>query len=818
MWKQALRSLGRAPMFTAVAVASLAIGIGANTAIFSILDQLLLRPIAVRNPNELVLFDSPGAGREFSRGEYSFSYPTYCDLRDGSQVFTGLAARYPVPLAMSTGGESERVEGELVSGNFFEVLGVGALLGRTLTPADDLKRSAHPVAVLSHDFWARRLGSDPAMLGRTIRINGHTFTIVGVAQAGFGGVQIGVVPAIYLPIMMKAEATPTWDGLYNRRGHWLNIIGRLRPGLGREQARASLEALHRSTLEKELHQMGGEVSAGWRERILSRPLFLLPGAAGVPILRREARAPLTVLMAATGLVLLIACANVAGLLITRSLSRGREMAVRRALGASGLRLMMPLLVESFVLVVLGALSGLLLAAWMLAGIFGLILDPGVPARIGVHPSLDGRTLLFTVAVASLTGLLFGLAPARWATRENIVRGAITASSRSARFRKILVAAQIAFSLFLLVAAGLFARTLAKLHSVDPGFPTDRLISFQVDARLSGYPADQVYRLYERLRTHFVSLPGVSAVSISDNTLLAMDGWSATVDVRGYQRQEGENMEPFFDLVSPGYFKAIGLPLIAGREFTQADHAQARRVAVVNQTFARYFFGASNPLGRRFDNDLDGDIEIVGVVRSGPYMDLREPARRRVFLPYLQRSGVGRVTFYIRTGTAPEHMFRTIRRELAAAAAGLPMFNPRTIQEHIDITLTGERLVAWLCSAFALVAALLSAIGLYGVMAYTVAARTREIGVRIALGVDPRRMLRMVLGEVAVLAVAGGSVGIALVLALGRVVRSQLYGLAPHDPLTILGASVLLGAVAFGAGLIPARSASNVDPMVALRHE
>jgi predicted permease len=806
-------------VFTLVAVASLALGIGANTAIFSILDQVLLRPVAVRNPGELVLLDSPGLlGREFSRGPYSFSYPTYRDLRDGSQAFTGLVARYHVPLTLSAGGHSERVAGELVSGNFFEVLGVGARLGRTLTPADDVKPGAHPVAVLSHDFWVRRFGSDPGVLGRAIRINGYAFTIVGVTQAGFGGVQMGVVPAIYLPIMMKAAATPAWDELHNRRGHWLNIIGRLHPGVTPEQARASLEPLHRSTLERRLEQIGSGVPSRLREQILAQPLFLLPGAGGVPVLRREARAPLTVLLAATGLVLLIACANVAGLMIARSVHRRHEMAVRRALGASGLRLMMPLLVESLVLVVLGALGGLLLAAWLRHGIFSLILDAGVPARIGIDASLDARALWFNLGVAALTGLLFGLAPARWASRENIVRGAATASPGSACLRKVLVAAQIALSLFLLVMAGLFARTLARLGAVDPGFPTDRLLSFQVDARSSGYPADQVYRLYERLRSHFAGLPGVGAVSISDNTVLAMDGWSARVRVHGYQPQEGEDMEPFFDLVSPGYFKALELPLLAGREFTEADHARARRVAVVNETFARYFFGTSDPLGRRFDNDFDRDIEIVGVVRGGPYMHLREPARRRAFLPYLQRSGVGQVTFYVRTATTPESMFQTLRRELAAAASGLPMFNERTVEEHIRITLTGERLVAWLCSAFAVLAALLSAIGLYGLVSYTVAARTREFGVRMALGADGGRMLRMVMGEVATLTAAGGAVGLALVLALGPVIRSQLFGLEPYDPATLAGACFLLSAVVFAAGARPAWTAARINPVVALRHE
>ncbi|MBM3746881.1 MAG: FtsX-like permease family protein, partial [Acidobacteria bacterium] len=433
-------------------------------------------------------------------------------------------------------------------------------------------------------------------------------------------------------------------------------------------------------------------------------------------------------------------------------------------------------------------------------------------------SLDARALLFNLVVAGLTGLLFGMAPARWASRENIVRGAATASSHSARLRKVLVTAQIAISLFLLVMAGLFARTLARLRAVEPGFPTDRLLSFQVDARSSGYPAAQVYRLYERLRFHFASLPGVRAVSISDNTVLAMDGWSARVRVHGYQPREGEDVEPFFDLVSPGYFRALELPLLAGREFTEADHAQARRVAVVNETFARYFFGTSDPLGRRFDNDLDRDLEIVGVVRAGPYMHLREPARRRVFLPYLQRSGLGGMTFYVRTGTAPEHMFTTIRRELAAAASGLPMFNERTVEEHIRITLTGERLVAWLCSAFAVLAALLSAIGLYGLVSYTVAARTREFGVRMALGADGRRVLRMVMGEVALLALAGGVAGMALVLAVGPVIRSQLFGLEPHDPATLLAASLLLSAVIFAAGVRPPWTAANVNPVVALRHQ
>ena len=818
----AVRSLGRSPLFTAVAVVSLALGLGVNTAIFSLFDQILLRPMAVRNARELVMLDSPGARRGMTMGESTFSYPMYKDLRDNNQVFSGILARYPIAATLAQpDGQGLKIEAELVSGNYFEVLGVGAHLGRTLTSQDDKTPGAHPVVVISHEFWKSQFASDPAIVGRTVRINGHSFDVAGVAEPGFRGIQLGFFPSFYVPLMMKRQMTPTWDRLFDRQAFWLYLFARLKPGVSRDRAQAVLQPYYHAALEEDLRQMTGNVSEQFKQRFLARQLLLLDGSGGIPFFRREARDPMIVLLAMVGLVLLIACANVANLLLARAAARLKEISIRLALGAGRLHLVRQLLAESAVLALLGGLAGLLMAPWTIDLLLRWMPENGV--RMNLSAQLDWRVLLFSLALSVATGLLFGLFPAWQTTRPDVapaLKDQAASPSRDAlRLKKALVVAQVALSLLLLIGSGLFVRSLFNLRAIDPGFRTENLISFNVDAPLAGYKTGQAAQIYEQLRERLAALPGVKAAVIAESALLRGVGWQNTISVEGYPAREGENMNPFFNSVSEQFFESMEMPLREGREFTPADGVAAPKVAVVNDNFARYFYGRQSALGRRFRLGYSSqDILIVGVVRDGRATSLRDESARRVYVPYRQASGIGSVTFYVRSPLEAQSMIRALRRETGLAFPGLAFFDPKTVRMQMEDAFIGERIVAQFCAAFGVLATLLAAVGLYGVMAWSVARRTREIGIRMALGAERAKLIRMVLREVAQLTVSGIVIGVPAALGLSRLIRSQLYGLTPSDPLTYAGAVVLIALVASLAGFLPARRASRVDPLVALRYE
>ena len=818
----ALRSLGRSPLFTAVAVVSLALGLGVNAAIFSLFDQILLRPMAVRNARELVMLDSPGARRGMTMGESTFSYPMYKDLRDNNQVFSGILARYPIAATLAQpDGQGLKIEAELVSGNYFEVLGVGAHLGRTLTSQDDKTPGAHPVVVISHEFWKSQFVSDPAIVGRTVRINGHSFDVAGVAEPGFRGIQLGFFPSFYVPLMMKRQMTPTWDGLFDRHTLWLYLFARLKPGVSRERAQAALQPYYHAALEEDLRQLTGVVSEQFKQRFLAKQLLLLDGSGGIPFFRREARDPMIVLLSMVGLVLLIACANVANLLLARAAARLKEISIRLALGAGRLHLVRQLLAESAVLALLGGLAGLLMAPWTIDLMLRWLPENGV--RMNLSAQLDWRVLLFSLALSVATGLLFGLFPAWQSTRPDVAPAlkdqAASPSRHALRSKKALVVAQVALSLLLLIGSGLFVRSLFNLRAIDPGFRTENLISFNVDAPLAGYKAGQAAQVYEQLRERLAALPGVNAAVIAETALLRGVGSQNTIGVEGYPAREGENMNPFFNSVSEQFFESMGMPLREGREFTSADGAAAPKVAVVNDNFARYFFGRQSALGRRFRLGYSSqDILIVGVVRDGRATSLRDESTRRVYVPYRQASDIGGVTFYVRSALEAESMIRTLRRETGRAFPGLAFFDPKTVRMQMEEAFIGERVVAQLCAAFGVLATLLAAVGLYGVMAWSVARRTREIGIRMALGAERAKLIRMVLREVAQFTLIGIAIGVPAALGLSRLVRSQLYGITPSDPLTYAGAVALIALVASLAGFLPARRASRVDPLIALRYE
>jgi predicted permease len=822
--RHAIRSLRQAPGFVLVVVITLGLGIGANTAIFSLMDQVLLRPLPVHDPSGLVLLDGPGAFQGRTVNLATFSYPMYVDFRDRNEVFSGVLARFPLSTTVVWRGGSERANGELVSGNFFDVLGVRPALGRVLNTADDRVPGAHPIAVLSYGYWQRRFGGDPLILNQTITVNGHPLTIVGVSARGFAGVQVGQAADVMLPLMMKAQMTPTWNDLDNRRSRWVTVMARLKPGVSRTAAEAAMNVIYRQINEQEVKDIPNN-SENFRKRFVSKHLDVLPGHRGLSDLRREFSTPLIVLMSMVGVVLLIACANVANLLLARTTARQKEIALRLALGAGRARIIRQQLVESGLLALAGTVVGLLLAWWT----GGLLLAalPGDPAARNLSAEPDLRVTGFAIGTGVLTALLFGIVPAIHATRAGVIgalkeeSGSVAGGGRQARLRRVLVISQVALSMLLLAGAGLFARSLYNLKWLDPGFRVDDLFVFSVDPSLSGYEGGRLTTLYRRMQEELAAVPGVRSVSMSEVGTLAGDNWSQTVRVDGYESKEGEDLNPSVDGVGPRYFETMGIPLVSGREFTERDVIGAPKVAIINETMAKYFFGSSNPIGRRFGfgRGKPTDIEIVGVAKDVRSVELRDQPPRYVYIPYAQDDSVTQLTYYVRAARDDGGAIAAgIRQSVRRLDPNLPIFNMKTMAVQIDESLFVERMVAVLSVAFGALATLLAAIGLYGVMSYAVTRRTREIGIRMALGAERGRVLWLVLREVAAMALAGIVGGLAAALWLTRQVQSQLYGLSPNDPLTLGIAMGLLAAVAIASGYIPARRATTIDPMIALKQQ
>jgi predicted permease len=819
----ALRVLAKNPGFTVVVVLTLGLGIGANTAIFSLMDQVLLRALPVRNPHELVQLDGPGAFRGMTVNDHTFSYPMYRDLRDGNQVFSGVLARFPASVTVSWRDQSERVAADLVSGNYFEVLGVRPALGRTFTAEDDRRAGEHLVVILSHGFWTRRFGADPEVLNQAVLVNGRAMTVVGVAPPGFHGIEVGRSPEVMVPLAMKAQVTPTWDERENRLARWVNVMARLKPGVSAEQADAGINVLYHQILEREL-PLFTNASAYFRARFLAKRLALLPGFRGQSYLREEFSTPLVVLMGMVGLILLIACANVANLLIARAAARQKEIAVRLTLGAGRGRIVRQLAVESLVLAALGGAAGLLLASWLTGLLLRALPFQGAARTFSADPDL--RVALFTLAVAAFTGLLFGLAPAVQATRPDLIAtlkheaGTVVGAAPQVRFRKGLVVAQVSLSLLLLIGAGLFARSLANLRRLDPGFQVGGLLTFSLEPSLSGYTPERASALIDQIRERLAGLPGARAATLAENATMAGSDTNSTMKVDGYTPQEGEDMNSHTNAVGAGYFSTMGIPLLAGREFDPRDAKGAAKVAVVNEVAAQRFFKGTSPLGRRIGLGRTGvaDMEVVGVVKDGKFGSLREDPLRFVYFPYAQQGHMSEVTFYVRTASEPESLTEPARRVVRELDTALPIYDLKTMRAQVDESLFVDRMVAALSAAFGLLATALAAIGLYGVMSYTVARRTREIGIRLALGAQRAAILRLVLHEVAAMALVGIAVGLPLAWALGRLLRSQLFGLSPADPLTMAGACLVLATVAIVSGYLPAARAARVDPLVALRYE
>ena len=821
------RMLLKSPAFTAVAIVMLALGIGVNTAIFSLTYQVLLRELPVQKPEQLVILrspgDKPGHTSSDSDSATSFSYPLYKDLRAQSHVFSGLLARFAVPLNVAGQGSTERASGELVSGNYFQVLGVPPALGRVFSLQDETAPGANPVAVLSYGYWARRFGRDPAVLNKQLTVNGTVLTVVGVSRPGFTGVQIGQLPDIFIPITMKPQMTPNWNGLEDTKDNWVAIIGRLQPGTTRAQAQVALQPLYHSLLLAEVPLM--KLSEVTKRQFLERPLLLEPGASGRQVLQADARQPLTFLVVMVGLVLLIACANLASLLVARGEARQREIAVRLAVGAARWRLIRQFFTENLLLAILGGAAGVLLAVWTLAFLVQTMQESiGV---LGLEKQLDGRILAFAMALSLLTALLFGLLPALRAARADLqstlkdLGTSLSHRISSVRLRKALIVGQVALTAVLLTAAGLFTRSLLNLQNTNLGLRPDHVVEFTIAPQLNRYSPQRAQAFVERLRQAIAATPGVSSVSAATIPILANDDWGSDVSVEGYTAREGEDMHVGRNDVGPDYFATLGTPLLAGREFRASDTAAAPKVAVVNATFARRFLQGRNPLSvhlRTGAGNGKPDVEIVGVVKDSKHSDPRDTINPFVYTPYAQDPKFGRATFYVRTASEPAAMASTLRKTVQSFDANLPVYDVETLRQQIDETVFSDRLLTFLSLCLGLLAAALAAIGLYGVMAYVVARRTREIGIRMALGATRENIAALILREVARMAAIGLAIGMAAAFAADRLVASLLYGVQATDPLVFAAAVLLLGVVALLAGGLPARRAASVNPVVALRYE
>ncbi|HTL05206.1 MAG TPA: ABC transporter permease, partial [Gemmatimonadales bacterium] len=803
--------------------------IGANAAIFSLFEQTLLRPLPVPEPARLVNLGNPGpkpGGQSCGQAgdcDVVFSYMMFRDLERGQKVLSGLAAHVPFWANLAPRGQTPvSVRGILVSGSYFGTLGLRPELGRLLTPQDDAVPGSGFVAVLSHDYWESRLGGDRGILGRVIIVNGQPLTVVGIGPRGFSGTTLGIQPAVFVPITLRGQMLPGWRGFEDRRRYWAYLFGRLAPGVELGEARSALNTLYHGIITTVEAPLQDGMSEQTMTRFKAKPLTLEEGRRGQSSVHREAKTPLTLLLLLTALVLLIACANIANLLLARGANRSMEMAVRLSLGASRGQVLRQLLTESLLLALLGGGASLLVARWTLHGI-AAILPPDASTMLQL--GLDMPVVLFTAGIAVVTGFLFGMFPALHSTRSDLVTtiranaGQLGGGRAAARFRSGLVTAQIALSMALLISAGLFTKSLWMVSRVDLGLRTDHVLTFGLSPVLNGYAPERSRVFFPRAEEELASIPGVERVTAATVGVLTGDNWGNDVQVEGFKSGPDVDHNSSFNEVGSGYFATLGIPLLAGREFTPADQLGAPKVAIVNEAFAKKFNLGRSAVGKHMSvggNALD--IEIVGLAKDAKYAEVKQEIPPLFWTPYRQDSTVGSLIFYLRSSLPPEAVLRTVPRVVARLDPNLPVEGIRTLPQQVKDNIFLDRMITTLSASFATLATLLAAIGLYGVLAYTVAQRTREIGVRMALGADAAQVRRMVIRQVARMTLVGGVIGLGAALGLGRVAKSLLYQISGADPFILVGATLVSVLVALGAGYLPALRASKVHPMQALRYE
>jgi predicted permease len=828
--KLAFRTLFKSPFVALVAIISLSLGIGANAAIFSLYNRMLLQPLPVSEPQRLVNLAAPGPNpgsqscNQAGGCDEVFSYPMFRDLERVQTVFTGVAAHRIFGANLAYRGQTMSGEGVLVSGSYFPVLGIQPAVGRLLGPGDEPKYGESLVAVLSHAYWKSRFGEDPNIVGEVMIVNGQQLTIVGVAPPGFTGTTLGATPHVFVPVTLYALMAPGWNAFEDRRAYWAYLFARLKPGVEIEEAGAQINGPYRAILNDVEAPLQTGMSDQTMARFKAKAITLAPGARGQSSAHRNSRAPLTLLLGVTALVLLIACANIANLLLARSAARAGEMAVRLSIGASRWQLVAQLLTESCVLALFGGMTGLLVARWTLS-----LMASMLPAQAASTMSfeIDSTVLLFAATLTLGTGLLFGLFPALHSTRPDLLStlkgqaGQPSGAKAAARFRTSLATAQIALSMALLVSAGLFTRSLFNVSRVDLGLKIENLVTFSVAPARNGYTPERAKQLYERLETELAALPGVVGVTSSRVPAIGNSSSGNDVAVEGFKAGPDTDTNSRTNEIGPTYFRTMGVPLLSGREFTPADTLGAPKVVIVNEAFARKFNLGRDAVGKRIGTGSGYtsplDTAIVGLVQNTKYNQVKGEVPPLFFRPYRQSPRVNALTFYVRTAQGAQ-IVNMLPKVVAGLDGNLPVDNLRTMQQQVADNVFLDRFLTVLSTAFASLATLLAAIGLYGVLAYTIAQRTREIGLRMALGAAPGRVRRMVLGQVGWMTLVGGAIGLAGAIGIGRAAQALLFEIKGHDPFVLIGASVALALVAIGAGLIPAHRAAKVDPMLALRYE
>jgi putative ABC transport system permease protein len=830
--RYALRQLRRAPGFALTAVLTLALGIGANTAIFSLLDQALLRSLPVRDPQWLVILQGAGSVWEgsthISGGDVAsyFSYPMYKDLRDKNSALDGVLATAPAQIGISRNGVSQLGPAEMVSGNYFTVLGVKPTLGRLFTQADDLQPGANPIVVLSFDFWKNHLGVDSTVIGTNISVNGKPFQIAGVAAPGFHSAVWGETPSLFIPISMLDAVVPgQGKRLTLHTDRSLNLIGRLKPGESIAQSEAAMAPLWHALRAEELKALGRKSPHFADEFLAKSRLHVLPGAKGFSYQRADFEKPLLAVMAMAFLVLLIAAVNVASLLLVRSAGRVREFSMRYALGAGGARIVRQLLIEGLLIGMIGGAAGMLLAP---AAIHALLHQlAGDQEYVAFNSTIDARLLLITLAISLAVSVFFSLAPTLQLRRLDLTlslrQQGGTGTGTMLRFRRAVVCLQIGLSVLLLAGAGLFVRTMQNLRHVDVGFVTSHLATFGINPNLAGYAPAAVPALHRRVLDTLTALPGVQAVAATDDAELADTTRGGNVTVAGYTPPPEDDFDVEEPYINASYFSTLQIPLVAGRFFGEDDTMDHPKVAIVNEAFAKHFCGSAGAcLGRMMasggGNQVKLDTQIVGIVRDNKHAGVREDIRPTFFRPIKQNPTPASLVFYLRTFADPAEVLTAVRSAMRQLDPALALTNLRTMDAQIDDVLSSERMVSLLAICFGILTTLLAGIGLYGVLAYSTGQRTREIGIRIALGSTRFAVSRIVLTDVLQLAGVGIVVALPLAFGLSRLLRSLLFGVSPADPLTIVAAIVLISVVAIAAALVPARRAANVNPTEALRTE
>ncbi|MEP6494685.1 MAG: ABC transporter permease [bacterium] len=827
--KLAVRTLFKTPFVTVIAVLSLALGIGANAAIYSLFNMMLLKPLPVAQPARLLNFAAPGpqygsnSCNQAGDCDEVFSYPMFRDLEKANTAFSGIAGHYLFGVNVAMAGQTPvNGDGVFVSGSYFPVLGVHPALGRLLTPNDDQTLGGHYVTVVSHAYWETQLGSNPAVINQQITINGKQMTIVGVAPKDFTGTTLGARPYVFVPMTMRAQMNAGWTGFERRDSYWVYLFGRLKAGATADQARSSANNVYHSIInDVEAPQRKG-MSAKTMTEFRAKKILLADGRKGQSSTIKESKTPLLLLFAITAIVLLISCANIANLLLARAANRAMEMAVRLSLGATRPQLIVQVLTESVLLASLGGLVSIVVAHWTLGGITVLL-----PAEVAstMEFSLSVPVLLFTAALSLGTGLVFGIVPAMQSTRPDLVTelrnnsGKLSGGRGAARFRTSLVTVQIALSMALLISAGLFIKSLRNISRVDLGVKIDNVVTFGVSPARSGYDTTRAKALYGRIEDAMAAIPGVSAVSSSVVPLLAGNNWGEGVSVEGFKKDADTDAGSRFNAVGAGYFHLLGVPLLAGREFTTTDDAGSMKVVVVNEAFAKKFNLGSNAVGKHMSMGSDSlDMTIIGLVKDSKYSEVKDKIPPVFVLPYRQAGRLSTNVFYLRTNLPPQQIMRSIPAVMKNIDPNLPLERLKLLPQQVEENVFMDRMISTLSAAFAVLATILAAVGLYGVLAYSVAQRTREIGVRMALGADGGRVRGMVLKQVGMMTLVGGVAGIAGAIALGRAAQSLLFELKGYDPAVMAFAVVALALVAFGAGFIPALRASRIDPMQALRYE